>query len=83
MTSPVSKAVATRADTPFSKLVGIPSLMNATEWVRLEVRVFFSLVIFGSVFIFFSFLRKPNNIIEEIRKKAAPKSDDNFQPVQN
>ncbi len=47
-----------------SSLVNIPSLMNAAEWIRLEIRVFFALIIFGMVFIFLSFLRKPFNLLK-------------------
>ncbi len=47
-----------------SALVNIPSLMNAAEWIRLEIRVFFALIIFGMLFIFLSFLRKPFNLLK-------------------
>jgi hypothetical protein len=38
--------------------------MNAAVWIRLEIRVFFSLLISGVLFIFLSFLRKPFNLLK-------------------
>jgi ssDNA-binding Zn-finger/Zn-ribbon topoisomerase 1 len=47
-----------------STLVNIPSFMNALVWIRLELRVFFSLLICGVLFIFLSFFRKPFNLLK-------------------
>ena len=53
-----------------STLIGIPSLMNAAEWIRLEIRVFFALILFGMLFIFLSFLRKPFNLLKSEDEEA-------------
>ena len=57
-----------------STLVNIPSFMNAAEWIRLEIRVFFALLIFGILFIFLSFLRKPFNLLKSLDEEASQAS---------
>jgi hypothetical protein len=44
--------------------------MNAAEWIRLEIRVFFGLLLFGVLFIFLSFLRKPFNLLKSLDEEA-------------
>lgn len=53
-----------------STLQNIPSFMNATEWIRLEIRVFFALIIFGILFIFISFLKKPFNLLKSLDEEG-------------
>ncbi len=48
--------------------------MNAAEWIRLEIRVFFALLIFGILFIFLSFLRKPFNLLKSLDEEASQAS---------
>ena len=52
--------------------------MNATEWIRLEIRVFFALIIFGMLFIFISFLKKPFNLLKSLDEESeqAPASEE-------
>ena len=53
--------------------------MNAAVWIRLEIRVFFALLISGVLFIFLSFLRKPFNLLksfdEELDQGSAKGED--------
>jgi hypothetical protein len=53
--------------------------MNAAVWIRLELRVFFGLLISGVLFIFLSFLRKPFNLLksfDEELDQAPAKSEE-------
>ena len=61
-----------------STLIKIPSFMNAAEWVRLEIRVFFGLIAFGMFFILLSFLREPFNLLKSLDEEAqqAPASEE-------
>jgi hypothetical protein len=44
--------------------------MNAMAWIRLELRVFFFLLIFGILFIFLSFFRKPFNLLKSFNEEV-------------
>ena len=44
--------------------------MNALLWIRLELRVFFVLVIIGILFITISFCKKPFNLLKTFNEEV-------------